>query len=82
MELIKAAREALDAVELKDIPIIAGIGATSTRESIKIAEEASTAGADFAIAIAPGYYAGALTANMESIRNYFVDIAAASPIPV
>jgi L-threo-3-deoxy-hexylosonate aldolase len=61
---------------------VAGIGATSTRESIELAREAALAGADFVIAISPGYYSGALLADMTSIKNYFVDIAAASPIPV
>lgn len=61
---------------------MAGIGATSTRESIQLAKEAAAAGADFAIAIPPGYYAGALKADVTAIKNFFVDIAEASPIPV
>ncbi|RDW91002.1 hypothetical protein BP5796_02167 [Coleophoma crateriformis] len=81
-QLIKAAREALDEVNLSHVPIIAGAGATSTRESILLAQQAAAAGADFAIVLSPGYYAGALMADMSSLKNYFVDIAEASPIPV
>ncbi|TVY84403.1 L-threo-3-deoxy-hexylosonate aldolase [Lachnellula suecica] len=81
--LIVAARSALDDIGLDAVPIVAGIGATSTRESIQLSKDAASAGADFAIAIPPGYYAGPLMAdNMAALRNYFLDIAEASPIPV
>ncbi|KAH6666710.1 putative dihydrodipicolinate synthase [Halenospora varia] len=81
--LILAARQALDAANLAHIPIVAGVGATSTRESIQLAKEAAEAGADFAIAIPPGYYAGPLMADgMKALKGFFVDIAEASPIPV
>jgi len=80
--LITTARHALDEANLPHVPIIAGIGAPSTRESIELAHEAAAAGADFAIAIAPGYYAGALLARPESVRDFFVDVAEGSPIPV
>lgn len=69
-------------MHLTQVPIIAGAGATSTRESILLAQQAADAGADFAIVLSPGYYAGALMADMQSLKNYFVDIAEASPIPV
>lgn len=32
--------------------------------------------------IPPGYYAGPLKANREALKNFFVDIAEASPVPV
>ncbi|KUJ15975.1 putative dihydrodipicolinate synthase [Mollisia scopiformis] len=80
--LIIIGREALDEINLTSIPIVAGIGATSTRESIQLAKEAAAAGADFAIAIPPGYYAGVLKADVTAIKSFFVDIAEASPIPV
>lgn len=81
--LIVAARAALDELNLHAVPTVAGIGAASTRESIQLAREAAAAGADFAIAIPPGYYAGALIADsMAALRTYFLDIAEASPIPV
>lgn len=37
--LIKTARKALDAAGQVDVPILAGIGAASTRESITLANE-------------------------------------------
>lgn len=81
-ELIKTARSALDDIKLTDVPIVAGIGAPSTRESIELAKEAAAAGCDFAMVIPPGYYAGALVSNPDALKQFFVDIAAASPIPV
>jgi 4-hydroxy-2-oxoglutarate aldolase len=40
--------------------IIAGAGASSTRETIEFAKEAAEAGADQVIVIPPGYFAGAI----------------------
>ncbi|WRT67576.1 uncharacterized protein IL334_004548 [Kwoniella shivajii] len=74
VSLIKTARRALDTAGLSDVPIMAGIGAASTRESI--------AGADHAILITGGYYAGALIKKPEAIKKFFVDVSEASPIPV
>lgn len=80
--LIRAAREALHGAGLDKTPIVAGVGVASTRESIRLSKEAASAGADFVMVIPPGYYAGALMANKESVRNFFVDVAEASPLPV
>ncbi|CDZ97447.1 DapA-like [Phaffia rhodozyma] len=78
--LIIAARKALDDAELVDVPIIAGTGVGSTRGTIELSRECAEAGADCAIVIASGYYAGAL--NKEALIKFFVDVADASPIPV
>ena len=65
------------------MPVIAGVGAPSTRETISLAYDAKKAGADYAMVIPPGYYAGALKAdNMRALKQYFVDVSARSPIPV
>lgn len=70
------------------IPIVAGVGAPSTRETIALARDAAAAGADFVMVIPPGYYAGALKADVgggggsAALREYFVDVAEASPVPV
>jgi 4-hydroxy-2-oxoglutarate aldolase len=80
--LIKAARSALNDAELQHVPIIAGAGAASTRESIVLAKEAAAAGADFVMVIPPGAYAATLRSNPGAIKQFFVDIADASPVPV
>ncbi|KAJ7578985.1 putative dihydrodipicolinate synthase [Mycena floridula] len=81
--LVKAAREALDEAGLTDFPVMAGAGGASTRETIEFAKEAAEAGADYVIVISPGYYAGALMQDSyAAIKQYFVDVAAGSPVPV
>lgn len=80
--MIKTARATLGSIGLSDVPIVAGVGAASTRESIKLAHDAASAGADYGMVIPPGYYAGALIANRNCLRDFFVDIAEASPLPM
>ncbi|KAF2642720.1 putative dihydrodipicolinate synthase [Massarina eburnea CBS 473.64] len=80
--LIKVTRSTLDSCGLSKVPIVAGAGAPSTRESIVLAKEAAEAGADFVMVIPPGYYASTLRSNPESLKRFFVDIAEASPIPI
>ncbi|KAG1878006.1 hypothetical protein DFJ58DRAFT_14591 [Suillus subalutaceus] len=80
--LIKTARKALDHAGLLNVPIIAGIGAGSTRESIELANEAAAAGADYAIAITSGYFAGALAGDKKALKAFFQEVSSKSPIPV
>lgn len=80
--LIKAARSALDDAGFATMPIIAGTGAGSTRETIELSKEAAAAGADCAIVICSGYFAGALTGNAKALKAFWIEVAAKSPIPV
>jgi dihydrodipicolinate synthase/N-acetylneuraminate lyase len=59
---------------------LTGSGANNTRDTIKLCNKASEAGADAAIVIAPGYYSGALA--KPALKQFFLDVQAASPIPV
>lgn len=78
--LIQTARQALDDADLHAVPIIAGTGAGSTRETIELSRAAASAGADFVIVIASGYFAGAL--GPKALKTFFTDVAAASPLPI
>ncbi|KIJ41198.1 hypothetical protein M422DRAFT_209315 [Sphaerobolus stellatus SS14] len=80
--LIRTARHALDTAEpsLSHVPIIAGTGGGSTRETILLSKEAAEAGADVAIVICSGYYAGAL--DKKALTAFFTEVADKSPIPV
>ncbi|CAK7237459.1 hypothetical protein SBRCBS47491_009982 [Sporothrix bragantina] len=81
--LIKTARAALDDAGLTDTVIVAGVGAPSTRETIQLTKDAANAGADFAMVLPSGYYAGQLQAkNSQPLRQFFIDVATASPIPL
>ncbi|GAA5873848.1 hypothetical protein JCM8547_008619 [Rhodosporidiobolus lusitaniae] len=79
--LVSAARSALDSnPALAKVPLVVGTGASSTRETIELTKEAAERGADFAMVIAPGYFAGAL--SKQALKAFFVEVAEASPIPV
>lgn len=80
VRLIHAARKALDNAGFSHVPIIVGTGAGSTRETIDLTNEAAAAGADYAIVIASGYFAGALT--IPALKAFFVEVSQKSPIPV
>lgn len=80
--VIQATRKALDAAGFADTPIIAGTGTGSTRETIELTKEAATAGADYAIVITSGYFAGVLAGNKDALKAFFTEVSAKSPIPV
>jgi 4-hydroxy-2-oxoglutarate aldolase len=81
--IIRTARKSLDDNNLRHMPLVAGVGVPSTRETIALAHEAKDAGADYVMVIPPGYYAGALMADGgEALRRFFIDVADASPLPV
>ncbi|KAH7007575.1 hypothetical protein EDB80DRAFT_752134 [Ilyonectria destructans] len=82
VQLIRALRSALDENDLHRTPIVAGVGATSTRETISLAKDAAAAGAEFVLVIAPSYFASALKANPTAIKTFFIDVASESPVPV
>jgi L-threo-3-deoxy-hexylosonate aldolase len=82
IEIIKAVRSALDNEGLIRVPIIAGTGGGSTRETIELSKAAAAAGADYAIVIAPGYFSGVLASDRKALKAFWVEVAENSPIPV
>jgi 4-hydroxy-2-oxoglutarate aldolase len=81
--LIRTCRRTLDDIGLTNVPIVAGVGAGSTRETIQLADEAAEAGADFVMVIPPGCYVGALCANNKiALKKFFIEVSAASRVPV
>jgi len=73
-------RKALDDAGFGYMPVIVGCGAQSTRESIELCEEAASAGGDYALVLPPAYYQGLF--SKETIKDFFRDVATASPIPI
>ena len=73
-------RNALDEAGYSTLPIIAGCGAQSTRETVQLCRDAADAGADYALALPPSYFAASY--SRAAIRQHFVDVADASPIPL
>ncbi|KAG7092555.1 hypothetical protein E1B28_008904 [Marasmius oreades] len=80
--LITTARKALDSKGFFDVPLIVGTGAGSTRETLKLTVEAANVGADFAIVIASGYFAGAIAGNKQALKSFWKEVSEKSPIPV
>ncbi|THH17531.1 hypothetical protein EW146_g3299 [Bondarzewia mesenterica] len=80
--LIKAARRALDTAGFAHVPIIAGTGAGSTRETIQLCQEAAEAGADYTIVITSGYFAGVLAGHPKALKAFYAEVSEKSPIPV
>lgn len=64
----------------KIIPLIAGCGAQSTKETAKLCTDAARAGATHALVLPPSYYGGLITDKM--MVQFFYDVADMSPIPV
>ncbi|KAL7629640.1 hypothetical protein AAE478_001162 [Parahypoxylon ruwenzoriense] len=78
--IIKTTRAALDQSDHHLMPLIAGCGTQSTRETIQLCRDAAAAGANFAIVLPPAYYGSLL--NTSKIVQHFYDVADASPVPV
>jgi 4-hydroxy-2-oxoglutarate aldolase len=74
--LFAAAREVIS----NDRVFLAGIGAQSTRDSIKLAKIAGAQGADYALALTPFYFRGQMTG--EAWEAHYRLLADNSPIPV
>ena len=82
--LVRAARAAFHANGLDAVPIIAGANGDSLRSSIALTHEIAEAGADAAIVIPSGYFAGSLAtpAGKIALREFYLDLANRSPIPI
>ena len=81
--MIAALRSVLDEENLNNPPpVVVGVGARSTRDTIQLTQDAAASGADFVLVVAPAYYASVLKSNSIALRQYFTDVADASPIPL
>ncbi|KAL4753099.1 hypothetical protein BDW72DRAFT_169864 [Aspergillus terricola var. indicus] len=75
-QLIAAAREAVG----QDFPLMAGVGAHSTKQVLELAADAASAGANYLLVLPPAYFGKATTMNV--VKRFFADIARQSPLPV
>lgn len=76
----RSTRAALDKAEKSHLPLIVGCGAQSSRETIKLCKEAAESGGTHVMILPPAYYGGLLTT--ELIKQHFLAVADASPLPV
>ncbi|KAL4910379.1 hypothetical protein BDW74DRAFT_186398 [Aspergillus multicolor] len=73
---IKAAREAVG----PEYPIMAGVGAHSTKQVLELANDAAKAGANYLLILPPAYFGKATTPAV--VKRFFADVAAKAPLPV
>lgn len=81
-QVTSAVRDALDKAGYTHMPIIAGCGAQSTRETTLLCREAHESKADHALILPPSYYSGLFSPSSASIIEFFTKVADASPIPI
>ncbi|KAK2612282.1 hypothetical protein QQS21_001708 [Conoideocrella luteorostrata] len=74
--LISAARAAVG----PSFPIMAGVGAHSTKQTLEFSEDAAKAGANYLLVLPPAYFGKATT--MVTVRRFFAEVAAKAPLPV
>ncbi|KNG86760.1 putative dihydrodipicolinate synthase [Aspergillus nomiae NRRL 13137] len=79
-ELIKIARRAALDLGFDNFPLVAGISGQSTNESIRLAEEARQAGADFGLLLPPSYWAKAVSKDV--IIDFYKDVADENILPI
>ncbi|CAI7676257.1 unnamed protein product [Penicillium pancosmium] len=75
-QLISTARAAVG----PDFPLMAGVGAHSTKQTLELAQDAADAGANYLLVLPPAYFGKAT--NMNVVKRFFSEVAAKSPLPV
>lgn len=75
-QLIATARAAVG----PDFPLMAGVGAHSTKQTLELAQDAAAAGANYLLVLPPAYFGKATTMNV--VKRFFAEISAKSPLPV
>lgn len=78
-EVISTTHDVLSEMGLA-LPIIAGCGAQSTRQTLEYCHQAAAQGADFALVLPPAYYPGRM--DERALKAHYQIVAAASPLPV
>lgn len=75
-QCIASAREAVGPV----FPLMAGVGAHSTKQVLELANDAAAAGANYLLVLPPAYFGKATTPSV--IKRFFADVARQAPLPV
>lgn len=75
-ELVATARKAVG----PDFPLMAGVGAHSTKQTLEFAQDAANAGADYLLVLPPAYFGKATT--MATVRRFFAKVSAKTKLPI
>jgi dihydrodipicolinate synthase/N-acetylneuraminate lyase len=79
-DLLQVARKAALSLGVENYPLVAGISGQSTNESIRLAQEAAEAGANYGLLLPPSYWAKAVSKDV--IVDFYREVADNSPVPV
>lgn len=79
-DLLRTAREAAIDHGFRDFPLVAGVSGQSTNESIRLAQDAQAAGADYGLLLPPNYWAKAVSKDV--IVDFYREVADNSGIPI
>ncbi|KAI5456692.1 dihydrodipicolinate synthase [Mariannaea sp. PMI_226] len=80
INLISGVRKGLDEAGYKDYPIMAGVLVNSVDETLEWLHDAKTAGAQWGLVLAPGYFGSAAT--QDNLVEWFTLVADNSPLPI
>lgn len=75
-QIISTARKTLG----PSFPLMAGVGAHSTKQVLEYANDAAAAGANYLLVLPPAYFGKATT--MSVVKRFFSQVALKAPIPV
>ncbi|KAH6684906.1 dihydrodipicolinate synthetase family protein [Plectosphaerella plurivora] len=75
-KLISTARAAVG----PDFPLMCGVGAHSTKQTLELAADAAAAGGDYLLVLPPAYFGKATTTSV--VRRFYSELASKSPLPI
>lgn len=78
--LIRVGRQAASDAGRPELKIMAGISGQSTNETLRLAEDAAEAGADFGLLLPPSYWPKAV--GDDVIVEFYQEVAGESRIPI
>lgn len=80
LELVAGVRKGLDDAGFPDYPIMAGVLTNGIDETLEWLGDYQKAGAQWGLVLVPGYFG--VSADQDSIREWFTIIADNSPLPI
>lgn len=80
IEIIRTARRAASDLGVPGFPLICGISGQSTNETLKLADDAAEAGADYGLLLPPSYWVKAV--SNDNIVEFYQEVADQTRIPV
>ncbi|KXS98725.1 hypothetical protein AC578_10500 [Pseudocercospora eumusae] len=80
VDITRTARKAATDLGVPDFPLAAGISGQSTNETLRLADDAAAAGADFGLLLPPSYWPKAIT--NDALIDFYREVADHSRIAI